>query len=451
MLNHETISYSMALFWGSAMPLPTPQPNAATQAAKTDTLLRLIATGTSAEIGESFFQSLTRNLALALQVRYVFVTECLDQPPTRVRTLAFWADDHFGEPMEYDLAGTPCELTIHDRDMRVFACDLGKYYAEDVTMGAESYIGVPLLSPARDAVLGHMAIMHMQPLTDETLASTVFEIFAARAGAELQRLRAEQARRHAEALARQHFQEMAHAARLASMGQMASVMAHELNQPLTAILSFAQACLRQLDLHQLDPRELREALHRMAANAERGGQIVQRIRGFVRKQDGQAVAADLNVLIRDTLELISAELKRLQIAIQLNLAPAFPLVMMDTIQIQQVMVNLLRNSMDAVVDNVNAAKDITITTQYDNEKIELRIKDTGPGIPEHILAHLFEPFVSTKAQGMGIGLSICQSIIDAHGGQLALIDHGPTGACFAFSLTRHTYPSQGKHTRVAHA
>jgi len=248
-----------------------------------------------------------------------------------------------------------------------------------------------------------------------------------------------EAKRAAEA-ARRLQMELAHVSRLSSLGEMAAGFAHELNQPLTAIHNFASGCIRRLNTPATEPSILLPALGEIAAQAQRAGDIIRRIRGFVGKRDearGDAVLAtiDINAAIRAAAGLVSNEALYHGVDLRLKLAPVLPPVQADTIQIQQVVVNLARNAMEAMDEADSAKRDLTIqTTATPEGGVDIRVLDSGPGVPEELRSRLFDPFFTTKAAGMGMGLSICRSIAEGHGGRLSVDNRSRGGAEFRLTL-----------------
>ena len=243
------------------------------------------------------------------------------------------------------------------------------------------------------------------------------------------------ARRNAEEQARQNLQTLAHAGRLQSMGEMASTMAHELNQPLTAILSFSQASQRVIKNQDFDQGELVFALERIAVNAKRAGDIISHLRGFIRKGESSAKRFDINQLISEAMDLVNTELLHLEIGVELELTKGMPDVMVDPVQIQQVILNLVRNSMEAIQGHGDEERTITIATLIDRPgRVKVSVTDTGPGLAPEISDKIFDSFMSTKSEGMGIGLSICKSLVEAHGGELITKQQSGRGATFSFVL-----------------
>ena len=234
--------------------------------------------------------------------------------------------------------------------------------------------------------------------------------------------------------------ELAHAGRLSTMGEMAASFAHELNQPLAAIGNFAAGSLRRLQGIQGDAALIIPALERICEQAQRAGSIIRNIRLFVGKKDeqrnnGEFPEIDLNQAIRGAAGLVGNEALQNNTVLRLNLSPVFPAVRGDTIQIQQVIVNLARNAIEAMREADSPQRDLTIRTGVSPEgDAEVRILDSGPGISDEVLANLFEPFFTTKTSGMGMGLSICRSIIESHDGKMTASNRTRGGAEFTITL-----------------
>jgi len=526
-----------------------------------DQLLNMIAQSTASYSGLKFFDVLVQNMAKAMHVRHAFITECLNQPPTRVRMLALWYADKPAENLEYDLEGTPCDTVINGKREYLVENHLGEEFPKEDGF-AESYYGIPIYNTDGIEVIGHMAFLDDEDLSVDGLDCTVFEILASRASVELQRLHAQQAlqkseanyrllvenqtdliirldhqgnmvfvspscctrlgkteddllnnnffklihnaeiyrakkswqqishppyksrcelrtltsqgwcwfnwifkgisdedgdvneiiavgrdiseRVRAEDQTRETIHKLAHVGRVNSMGEMASSIAHELNQPLTAILSFAQASQRMLTSNkETDLNEYKKILERIAVNAELAGNIIQRIRGFIRKNEAVHSSIDLKILINDVSDLLSTELRHGDIKLSLALDEDLPLVSGDPIQIQQVLVNLIRNAIEAINEHNAQAREITIvaktkqhkTSPKDTTTVVVEVIDSGPGISEDVQQQLFNAFITTKDEGLGIGLSICHTIIEAHGGTLGVESLSGNGAKFTFTLT----------------
>ncbi len=523
-----------------------------TEQRQAEEVVRLVAEATAPVTGEEFFRSLMRKLAGALNVRRAFITECLDYPPTRVRILAYWRAGNFVEPREFNLRDTPCELVVGQGKIYYYPKDVAKYFPNDKGLAnLESYIGVPIFDSSDSKVIGHIAIFNDKEMDDALLVESIFRIFAARAGAELQRMQAAQALRaseekyrllvenqtdlvvkldssgqlnfvspsycelfgqseaqllgtrfhpllsdgsddqpveawqrlfrpphscrteshvlttqgwrwiawaakasldsqqrvceivavgrdvteqkRAEEQARQHMNELAHVSRLSAMGEMASALAHEINQPLASILTYAQATLRLLESGE--PSELRHAVKRVIKNTERAGDIVRHLRDFVRKGEPQRTLVKVNYLVREVVRLTAAEARQSGINVSLDLANDLDPIHVDNIQLQQVLFNLLRNAMEAINTGNGDKRELSIHASQNGENcVEIAISDSGPGIPAAIADRLFEPFVTSKPHGMGIGLSISRSIIDAHGGRIWATRNPDQGTTFHIRL-----------------
>lgn len=236
---------------------------------------------------------------------------------------------------------------------------------------------------------------------------------------------------------------LARVARLSTMGEMATGFAHELNQPLAAINNYARGALRHLKKDQApDMPSLVSALEKLAEQAERAGDVIRRIRWFVQKNAPQATPIDLNKTIFEATELFNNDTLRHQVMLELDLSETLPPVLADGIQIQQVMINLCRNAMEAMESCAPERRRLTIRTAgHPGNLAEIVVADTGPGLPPEIRGDLFEPFVTTKPDGMGIGLSICRSIIAAHGGTLSAESSDVMGTTFRFTLPLVDHPA----------
>ncbi|MDE1938920.1 MAG: PAS domain S-box protein [Alphaproteobacteria bacterium] len=228
--------------------------------------------------------------------------------------------------------------------------------------------------------------------------------------------------------------ELTHVARLSEMGQFSAALAHELNQPLTAILNYTNVAKRLLTSQNPDsPAKTYETIAKAGQQAQRAGQIIRRMRDFVEKRDSKRTIEDVNKIAADAMALGLVGTKVANIKMQTIFASRAPAVLVDKVQIQQVLVNLLRNAAEAMTESPRRELTVT-TTNIDDTSVELSVADTGPGIPDELAKRLFEPFVTTKVGGMGIGLAISQSIVEAHGGQLRMTPNKDGGTIFHFRL-----------------
>ncbi|MFA9478296.1 PAS domain S-box protein [Phycisphaerales bacterium AB-hyl4] len=227
------------------------------------------------------------------------------------------------------------------------------------------------------------------------------------------------AQKQAEQLARQRQAELIHVSRLSTMGELASELAHELNQPLAAISSYVQGALNRIGDTPLDPEASRDLLGRVAAQADRASQIIRRLRRFVRKREPQRTLVDVNELIRGAIELIEPELRHQSVQIDLALMDNLPQIAADPVQIEQVLLNLMRNAMEAMDRTPTPERKLCLASEViDDAHVQISVRDNGYGIPKHQLDHIFEPFFTTKQRGMGMGLPISHSIAEAHGGRI---------------------------------
>ncbi|MES2536530.1 MAG: ATP-binding protein [Pseudomonadota bacterium] len=233
---------------------------------------------------------------------------------------------------------------------------------------------------------------------------------------------------------RLHQAERAHVARLSTIGEMASGIAHEINQPLAAILSYNQACIRMLKSETPDIVEIVRAMTLAAEQAKRAGVIIKGLRSFVKKQPGRMMAVDLNEVIANALILIEHGLRDHQIVIHTRFQQPLPAVRADSIQLEQVVLNLIRNAIDAMNEMPFSERQITLSTFAAENTVSVEIMDQGPGVQTDSLPQVFNPFFTTKADGMGLGLTISHSIIDGFGGTISVRNAPQRGAISSFTL-----------------
>ncbi len=226
---------------------------------------------------------------------------------------------------------------------------------------------------------------------------------------------------------------LAHAARLGTLGEVASGIAHELNQPLTAIATHAQASQRMLaDQPEVDP-DITASLEVISAQAVRAGKVIRRVRGFVGHRERSLELADCNVLLREVLPLAELDARSKGIQLRTELAERMPLAEIDVVQIQQVLLNLIRNATDAM-EEASVGDEITVRTHGVGGGVEITVSDRGAGIDPKGIEQIFDSFYTTKAQGLGIGLSLSRSIAEAHGGTLTARNNRYGGATFMLYL-----------------
>ncbi len=252
------------------------------------------------------------------------------------------------------------------------------------------------------------------------------------------------ARRRAEAQAEMQAAKAAVTSRLMTMGEMASTVAHELNQPLTAITNYCNGMLSRLRAGSISQEDLGSALAKTARQAERAGQIIHRIRAFVKKSEPQRQLTEVRTVVEEAVDLAGIELRRRNVAIRTYLAQRLPMVMMDPILIEQVLLNLLKNAAEAIDTAQLPAprrhvelRVVPRQSPEEGEVIEFSVTDTGPGLKEEVVGRLYEAFFSTKAEGLGIGLNLCRSIVESHQGRMRAqnLYNGPSVAGCTFSFT----------------
>jgi len=218
------------------------------------------------------------------------------------------------------------------------------------------------------------------------------------------------------------------------MGEMTASIAHEINQPLTAISMYAQASLKLLELEG-GTEKVKEALEKLNTQSLRAGAVIERIQRFARAQESSKELVDLNDLVTDLLKLADSDARMHDIELVLELSPELPQIFADPVQIQQVILNLIRNGIDAMNEiGCRNGRCIELQTRIQGGDVQLEVRDQGPGVAEDQSDLVFTPFHTTKKEGMGMGLSICRSIISEHGGELRFKNNDQAGACFYFSL-----------------
>ncbi len=241
----------------------------------------------------------------------------------------------------------------------------------------------------------------------------------------------------AEARLREMQSEMAHVGRLSSMGHMSSALAHELNQPLTAVTNFVEAARLTL-ANSEDPAAVRAIalIDRASLQTLRAGAIIRNLRDFVEKRESERESQDLNAIVQEAAALALAGEADSGVKVTFDLDPALPRILTDRIQIQQVLINLMRNAIEAML--ASEKRELGVATAVEGDGVTLTVRDTGPGFAAEVLERLFEPFNTTKEKGMGIGLTICKSIVEAHGGRIRAENNHGHGAVFVVHLPQDT-------------
>lgn len=254
--------------------------------------------------------------------------------------------------------------------------------------------------------------------------------------------------KQAEEQTRRHQTELARVARLSTMGEMATGIAHELNQPLSAIANFARGCIRRLRTDGMIPGELIEPLEEVCEQAERAGEILQHVRDFVRKSELQMKPLDINQIVRTVVKFTEHEARQQGAIVRLDLDAGLPRVQADAIMVEQVICNLVRNAVEAMAEAQSPQREITILTRpISGDAVEIEVVDTGPGIDGTVIDQVFDQFFTTKPEGVGMGLSISRSIVESHGGRIRAESGRKGGATFRFTL-QASEQQESRHERA---
>jgi C4-dicarboxylate-specific signal transduction histidine kinase len=249
-----------------------------------------------------------------------------------------------------------------------------------------------------------------------------------------ERKKEESARRYSEESYRVVQAELARVSRLTTMGELAASIAHEVNQPLTAVINNSNACLRLLADHRLEPEVLRRALEEIVADGTRASAVITRIRAFIMKAPAGKNELDINEVIQEVLALTGRELDENRVLLEGQLTKTLPLVLGDRVQLQQVLLNLIMNAIEGMTAVTNRPRLLWVESRIDKSgSVLVAVRDSGIGLGLEA-DRVFTPFFTTKANGMGMGLSISRSLVEGHGGRLWATPNFPHGAVFYFTL-----------------
>ncbi len=232
--------------------------------------------------------------------------------------------------------------------------------------------------------------------------------------------------------------QLTHLDRVATIGLLAASIAHEIKQPISATVTNAQAALRWLDRQPPNLEEVRQALNRIVKDGNHAGEVIDRIRAFIKKAPPRKDRLEINEAIREVVELTRGEVVKNGISVKTELVDGLPLVQGDRVQLQQVILNLIINAIEAMCAASEGARELVINTEKaDSRSVLVAVRDSGPGLPPAPLERLFEPFYTTKSSGLGLGLSICRLIVEEHGGRFWASANLSRGAVFQFTVPAH--------------
>jgi C4-dicarboxylate-specific signal transduction histidine kinase len=232
--------------------------------------------------------------------------------------------------------------------------------------------------------------------------------------------------------------ELAHVTRVTTLGELTASIAHEVNQPLAGVIANAEACLRWLDRATPDLDAVRRSVEWIIDDGNRAGEVIRRTRALANKTEIEKVPLDINDLVREVIALVQRELISHQVSLRMELAPDLQMITGDRVQLQQVMINLVMNGIEAMQSVTDRPRQLEIRSRPDETQVLVSVTDCGIGISAENAGRLFNPFFTTKSSGMGMGLSICRSIMEAHGGRLWATANVPYGAAFHFTLPVNT-------------
>src|ERR1700722_10834755 len=318
-------------------------------------------------------------------------------------------------------------LPTHIPDMTVIEGDLLDDFGITVVNASfRTILAVPLLKDNEIVGIIGLGRKQVQPFTDKQIS--LFGDFAAQATIALEITRRERQYREMQS-------EVAHANRVATMGQLTASIAHEIKQPIATARNNARAALNFLNNNPPEMAEVREALSCIVNDADRANDVVDRIGSLFKKAPPRKEVVDLNAAILEVNALTHSEAVRAGVTVRMQLVAELPHIQCDRVQLQQVMLNLIVNAIQSMSGVEDGNRELHISTvSIEPEGLRVAVRDTGPGLRPERLPRLFEPFYTTKSDGMGMGLSICRSIIEAHGGRLWATSCEPRGALFQFTI-----------------
>jgi PAS domain S-box-containing protein len=310
---------------------------------------------------------------------------------------------------------------------------IAPWRAEALKRDYGSNISLPLMSDG--APFGALTLYAKEPNAFNERTLEQFTELANNLAYGVMALRTRAQRTRAEAALREAQAELAHVTRAMTMGELTASIAHEINQPLAAVVTNANACLRWLAGAAPNLDEARDAVERIVRDGKRASDVIGRIRALFKKSDGEKTLLDMNEVIQEVLGLIQSEIQKNGVALRAALAASLPRVLGDRVQLQQVILNLVMNGIEAMSTVTDRSRDLLIRSdQYESDKVLIAVKDSGIGLNPESLDQLFAAFFTTKPKGMGMGLAISRSIVENHGGRLWAAPNDGPGATFQFTL-----------------
>jgi len=394
-----------------------------------ENMLHKIAEGVPCSSSDEFVRSLACRVRDVLGVDFVFVGLLAGENHDRIKTIAALMDGEIREDIEYDLENTPCERVMK-LGMLSYASGIQSRFPLDrqlVEMGVESYLGIAL----RDSTgrpFGLVSVMGRAAIKELETHESLLQIFASRAAAEIERQQAEDSLQQTQS-------ELTHIARVMITGELAATIAHELNQPLTALVANANATRRMLGNGNSNLAEAREAIEDIIKDAHRASHVVERIRSLLRKGPHCTEPLAINEVIEEVVSIVRNDLAGKKVSLRLELADRLPKVEADRVEIQQVLLNLMMNAVEAMRGVESEGRSLLIRTARGvSGSVQVEVQDFGVGIASENLHRIFDAFYTTRPGGMGMGLSICRTIVEAHGGRLWAESNEDRGMTFRFTL-----------------
>ena len=299
-------------------------------------------------------------------------------------------------------------------------------------VGVRTAIGISLVATVAwfftERLAGHEYSRAFYAYWEAAIKLAIFVIFAVVLG----RLKAALAR--SDERLQQQRERLEATAKLVAVGEMASMLAHQINQPLSAVVNYNKSCLRRLRSGQAEPEQLAEIMEQASREATRASAIIHRVREFVRKREPDRRPTEMNSLVEQTLSFMQAEAAKYNVAVKFEPAAGLPLADADRIMVEQVVVNLIKNGIEAMKE-VGWSRELRVATApHEGRFVRVSVGDRGRGIPADVAEQLFEPFFTTKPEGMGLGLSVCSSIVEFHGGEIWATPEPDRGVTFSFTL-----------------